>query len=58
MHDEEKIKQVVDDEISQRIMNEIIIAVKREYEKLNRSITIEQFVKYGDIVKKMEIGKT
>ena len=35
-------------------MDKIIIATKREYEKYNRSISIDQFGKYGEIVIKMD----
>lgn len=35
-------------------MEALIRAVKREYEKLNRSISLEQFGKYADVVMKME----
>jgi SpoVK/Ycf46/Vps4 family AAA+-type ATPase len=35
-------------------MEDIIRAVKREYKKLNRSISLEQFGEYKDVIKKME----
>lgn len=35
-------------------MGQIIIAVKREYDKLNRSVSLEQFGPYAEIVEKME----
>lgn len=37
-------------------MNEIIIAVKREYDKMNRSIGLEQFGSYVDLIKQIEGG--
>lgn len=37
-------------------MEEIITAVKREYDKLNRSISLEQFGPYSRIVERMEHG--
>lgn len=38
----------------QLTMEEIIIAIKREYEKLNRSTSLEQFGKYADVIKRIE----
>jgi hypothetical protein len=38
----------------QLTMEEIIIAVKREYDKLNRSMSLEQFGPYSGIVERME----
>ncbi|MFQ5793438.1 MAG: ATP-binding protein [Candidatus Bipolaricaulia bacterium] len=35
-------------------MEQIINAVKREYDKLNRSVSLEQFGSYAEIVEKME----
>jgi hypothetical protein len=43
-----------DDRKERLTMEEIIIAVKREYGKLNRSVSYEQFGKYAEIIKKME----
>ncbi len=39
---------------AQLTMEQIIIAVKREYDKLNRSVSLEQFGSYAKIVKEME----
>lgn len=38
-------------------MNEIIIAVKREYDKMNRSISLEQFGSYAELIKQIEGGR-
>lgn len=38
----------------QLTMESIIIAVKREYDKLNRSVSLEQFGPYAKIVERME----
>ncbi|UJS16681.1 MAG: ATP-binding protein [Candidatus Jettenia sp.] len=38
----------------QLTMEKIIIAVKREYEKLNRAISLEQFGPYAKIIERME----
>lgn len=35
-------------------MEQIIVAVKREYDKLNRSVSLEHFGAYAEIVKKLE----
>lgn len=43
-----------DDFKGQLTMEQIIIAVKREYDKLGRSISLEHFGPYAEIVKKIE----
>ena len=40
----------------QLTMEHVIIAVKREYDKLNRSISLEQFGDYAGIIEKLEKG--
>jgi len=40
----------------QLTMEHVIIAVKREYDKLNRSISLEQFGDYAGIIKELEKG--
>jgi hypothetical protein len=40
----------------QLTMEQVIIAVKREYDKLNRSISMEQFGEYAGIIKELEKG--
>lgn len=37
-------------------MEQIIISVKREYDKLNRSVSLEQFGPYAKIVERIEYG--
>ena len=39
-------------------MRDIIVAVKREYEKMNRSISLEHFAQYAPIVREMGIDIT
>jgi len=38
-------------------MEKVIVAVKREYDKINRSISREHFGPYADVVKRMEEEK-
>ncbi|HKC63781.1 MAG TPA: ATP-binding protein, partial [Pyrinomonadaceae bacterium] len=39
-------------------MEEIIVAVKREYDKLNRTLSIEQYGSYAPLVERLEHGQT
>ncbi len=38
-------------------MEDVVAAVKREYDKLNRSVSLEQFGPYAEIVERMERGQ-
>ena len=37
-------------------METVLLAVKREYDKLNRSVSLDAFGKYADVIEKMERG--
>ncbi len=63
-HDQESLKRVSntdDPEKNEQLpvgrirMRDIIVAVKREYDKMNRSISLEHFGQYADIVREMEL---
>jgi hypothetical protein len=43
-----------DSSVRKLTMEQVIIAVKREYDKLNRSISLEHFGPYAAVVKKLE----